>query len=120
MRREVNDRPAAASADRQQGGEVMSRHKLMAALAVVATALAVALPASASAATTAVPTIPPITIPPITIPPITFGLGAGYVQSVMCPILVTQLHLATATGNTLGANVIANVLLYSGCGGAAI
>jgi hypothetical protein len=112
--REVIDRPAAASADRHQE-EVMSRHKLMAALAVVATALAVALPASASAATTTVPTIPPITIPPIT-----FGLGAGYVQSVMCPILVTQLHLAMATGNTLGANLIGNVLLYSGCGGAAI
>jgi hypothetical protein len=88
----------------------MSRHKLIAPLAVVATALAVALPASASAATTTVPTIPPITI----------GLGAGYVQSVMCPILVTQLQFAMATGNTLGANVIANVLLYSGCGGPAI
>jgi hypothetical protein len=95
--------------------EAMSRHKLMAALAAVATALAVGLPASASAATTTVPTIPPITIPPIT-----FGLGAGYVQSVVCPILVTQLHLAMATGNTLGVNVIGNVLLYSGCGGAAI
>jgi hypothetical protein len=38
----------------------------------------------------------------------------------MCPILVTQLQFAMATGNTLGANVIANVLLYSGCGGPAI
>jgi hypothetical protein len=90
--------------------EIMSRHKPMAALAAVATALAVALPASASAATTTVPTIPPITI----------GLGAGYVQSVVCPILVSQLQLAMATGNTLGANLIANVLLYSGCGGPAI
>jgi hypothetical protein len=88
----------------------MSRHKPMAALAAVATALAVALPASASAATTTVPTIPPIT----------FGIGAGYVQSVICPILVSQLQLAQATGNTLGVNLIANVLLYSGCGGAAI
>jgi hypothetical protein len=88
----------------------MSRHKLGAALAAVATTVAVALPAGASAATTTVPTIPPITI----------GFGAGYLQSVLCPILVTQLELATATGNTLGANVIANVLLYSGCGGAAI
>jgi hypothetical protein len=112
-RRAVNDRPAAASADRQQGGELMSRHKLGAALAAVATTVAVALPAGASAATTT-------TIPPITIPPFTIGLGAGYVQSVMCPILVSQLQLATATGNTLGANLIANVLLYSGCGGAAI
>ncbi|MDX6449992.1 MAG: hypothetical protein QOH16_41 [Gaiellaceae bacterium] len=86
----------------------MSRHKPIAALATIATALAVALPASASAATTTVPTIPPITV------------GAGYVQSVVCPILVTQLQLAMATGNTLGANLIANVLLYSGCGGPAI
>jgi len=93
----------------------MSRHKLGAALAAVATTVAVALPAGASAATTTVPTIPPLTIPPISI-----GLGAGYVQSLICPILVSQLHLAVATGNTLGANVIANVLLYSGCGGAAI
>jgi hypothetical protein len=93
----------------------MSRHKLGAALAAVATTVAVALPAGASAATTTVPTIPPITIPPITI-----GLGAGYVQAVICPILVSQLRLAEATGNTLGANLIGNVLLYSGCGGAAI
>jgi hypothetical protein len=88
----------------------MSRHKLGAALAAVATMVAVALPAGASAATTTVPTIPPITI----------GVGAGYLQSVLCPILVTQLQFATATGNTLGANLIANVLLYSGCGGAAV
>jgi ABC-type sugar transport system substrate-binding protein len=88
----------------------MSRRKLMGALAAVATALAVALPASASAATTPVPTIPPINV----------GIGAGYVQSVLCPILVTQLHLASAAGNALGANLIGNVLFYSGCGGAAI
>jgi ABC-type sugar transport system substrate-binding protein len=88
----------------------MSRRKPIVALAAVATALAVALPASASAATTTVPTIPPIT----------FGIGAGYLQSVVCPILVSQLQLAEATGNTLGANLIGNVLLYSGCGGAAI
>jgi ABC-type sugar transport system substrate-binding protein len=64
----------------------MSRRKPIAALAAVATALAVALPASASAATTTVPTIPPIT----------FGIGAGYLQSVVCPILVSQLQLAEA------------------------
>jgi hypothetical protein len=93
----------------------MSRHKVTGALAAVATALAVALPASASAATTTVPTVPPFTIPPINV-----GIGAGYVQSVLCPILVAQLNVASASGNTLGVNVIANVLLYSGCGGAAI
>jgi hypothetical protein len=87
----------------------MSHRRLMGSLATVATALAVALPASASAATTTVPTIPSIN-----------GIGAGYVQSVLCPMLVTQLNFALATGNTLGANLIGNVLLYSGCGGAAI
>lgn len=93
----------------------MSRHKLLAAFAAVATALAVALPAGASAATTT--TVP--TLPPITLPPISIGLSAG-LQAVVCPILVTQVQLALATGNTLGASLLGNVLLYSGCGGPAI
>ncbi|HEX4679260.1 MAG TPA: hypothetical protein VH210_08700 [Gaiellaceae bacterium] len=88
----------------------MSHRKLMAGLAGVATALAVALPASASAATAPGPVVPPT--------PIDFG--AGYLQSVLCPMLVAQLDFATATGNVVGANVIGNVLFYSGCGGPAI
>jgi hypothetical protein len=35
-------------------------------------------------------------------------------------MLVAQLNFAEATGNTLGANLIGNVLFFSGCGGPAI
>jgi hypothetical protein len=39
---------------------------------------------------------------------------------VFCPILVTQLRFAFATGNILAEEILGNVLLYSHCGGAAI
>jgi hypothetical protein len=35
-------------------------------------------------------------------------------------MLVGQLRFAELTGNTVYANVVANMLFYSGCGGAAI
>jgi hypothetical protein len=59
--------------------------------------------ASAGAATTA-PAVPAFSI-------------AG---SPMCLLLITQLQFATQTGNILWANVLSNVFVYSGCGGAAI
>jgi hypothetical protein len=83
----------------------MSRRKLLALLASMTAALAIALPASASAAT--VPVVPPVSL----------GLQSG---SLPCLLLVGQIQLAAQVGNTVWANVLSNVFVYSGCGGAAI
>jgi hypothetical protein len=87
----------------------MSRRKPLAALAAVTAALALAVPAASASAATTVPTA-------------SIGVsGGGLVAgSLPCQLLVGQLQFAEQTGNTVYANVIANVLLYSGCGGAAI
>jgi hypothetical protein len=83
-----------------------SQRKPVVALAGAAAALALALPvASASASTTT------------TIPPISIGLAPG---SLPCQILVSQIRFAVQFGSPLWANVLSNVFIYSGCGGAAI
>jgi hypothetical protein len=91
----------------------MSRPKPLAALAAVTAALAVAAPAATASASAATPT-----------PAVRTAharLGGGFAPgSFTCLFLVGQLRFAVATGNTPYANFIANVLLYSGCGGAAI
>ena len=88
----------------------MSRRKPLAALAAVTAALALALPAaSAGAATTA--------------PATRVFIGAGGLLpsgSFPCQILVGQIRFALLTGNAPFANVLSNVFIYSGCGGAAI
>jgi hypothetical protein len=90
----------------------MSPRKPLAASAAVTAALALAIPAaSANAATTthAVRT------------PASLGVGGQLSPgSLGCGFLVSQLPFAQRPGNTLYLNFIANVLLYSGCGGAAI
>jgi hypothetical protein len=85
----------------------MFRRKLLAALAVVMTALAVALPVSANAATS-----PPV-VPPIP------SVETGVVNQFLCPLLVTQLRFAMDSGNVLLANLVNNVFMGFGCGGAA-
>jgi hypothetical protein len=85
----------------------MSHHKPVAALAAVASALAVALPASASAATS-VPTFPAI------------GGGSGLLQSQVCPLLISQLQIAEVIGNAQLLNLTSSLLLNLGCGGPAI
>jgi hypothetical protein len=89
----------------------MFRRKPLAVLAAVTAALILAVPAvSASAATTA-PAVPTASI----------GVGGGLVPgSLPCQILVGQIRFAVLSGNTLWANLVANVFIYSGCGGAAI
>jgi hypothetical protein len=89
----------------------MSRPKPLAALAAVAAALAVAAPAASASAATPTPAVRTAHA----------RLGGGFAPgSFTCLLLVGQLRFAVATGNTPWANFIANVLLYSGCGGAAI
>jgi hypothetical protein len=88
----------------------MTLRKPLAALAAVTAALALAVPASASAATTA-PAVRTASI----------GVSGGLVSgSLPCQILVGQLEAASASGNTVWANFLSNVFVYSGCGGAAI
>jgi hypothetical protein len=89
----------------------MSRRKPLAALAAVTATLALAVPtASASAATTA-PAVHTASI----------GVGGPLVSgSLPCQILIGQLRFAALSGNTVWANVLSNVFVYSGCGGAAI
>jgi hypothetical protein len=87
----------------------MSRHRLAAALAALAAALAVALPASASAATSS-----------STVTPVPIGTVSGLFQSLICPLLVTQLHIAVALNNAQLQNLTASLLFNLGCGGAAI
>jgi hypothetical protein len=89
----------------------MSLRKTLAASAAVTAALAIAGPATnASAATTghAVRTR-------------SIGVGGGLVAgSLPCRMLIGQLQFADLSGNTVWANVLSNVFVYSGCGGAAI
>jgi hypothetical protein len=40
--------------------------------------------------------------------------------SLPCRILIGDIRLAVASENTLWANFLSNVFIYSGCGGAAI
>jgi hypothetical protein len=85
----------------------MSRRKPLAALAAVTAALALVVPV-ASAATTA-PAVP------------TTSIGVGLVPgSLPCQILIGQIQFALLSGNMLWANLVSNVFVYSGCGGAAI
>ena len=87
----------------------MSRRKPLAALAAVTATLALAVPAaSASAATSA---------PAVRTAPVGGHLVSG---SLPCQILIGQIRFAALLGNTLGENVLSNVFIYSGCGGAAI
>jgi hypothetical protein len=89
----------------------MSRRKPLAALAAVTAALALAVPAASASAATTAPAVRPASI----------GVGGHLVSgSLPCQLLVGQLRFAQASGNTFWANYVANVLLYSGCGGAAI
>jgi hypothetical protein len=85
----------------------MSRRKPLATLAAVTAALALAVPAASASAATTAPAVRTASV----------GLDSG---SLTCQLLVDQLRFAEMTGNTLWANSIANVLFYSGCGGAAI
>jgi hypothetical protein len=88
----------------------MSRRKPLAALAAVTAALALAVPVASASAATTVPARAT-----------SIGVGASLAPGALeCQILVGQLRFAQLTGNTVYANVVANVLLYSGCGGAAI
>jgi hypothetical protein len=89
----------------------MSRRKPLAALAAVAATLAVAGPAASASATTTAPAVRPAFI----------GFGGGLQSgSLPCLLLVHQIQASLLVGNTFGANVLSNVFLYSGCGGAAI
>jgi hypothetical protein len=89
----------------------MSRRKPLAALAAVTAALALAVPAMSASAATPAPAVPTAS----------FGLGGLFVSgSLPCQLLVAQIRFALLSGNTVWANVVSNVFLYSGCGGAAI
>jgi hypothetical protein len=93
----------------------MSRPKPLAALAAVTAALAVAAPAASATASTSAAT------PTSAVRTAHVRLGDGFAAgSFACQFLVGQLRFAAATGNTAWVNYIGNVLLYSGCGGAAI
>jgi PAB1-binding protein PBP1 len=85
----------------------ISQRKPLAALAAAATALTLALPVAGASAATTTPVVPAFS----------FGLMPG---SLPCQILVAQIRLAAQFGNPLLANVLSNVFVYSGCGGAAI
>jgi hypothetical protein len=89
----------------------MSRRKPMAALAAVTAALAVAVPAASASAAPTERTVSPR----VFVTPNLFGSGSLY-----CDVLVGELRLAAATGNIWLENGLGSVLLYSGCGGAAI
>jgi hypothetical protein len=78
-------------------------------LAAVTAALALALPSASASAATTTPAAHTGWIGP--------GLVAG---SLPCQILVGDLRFAFATGNVWAENYLGEVLLYSGCGGAAI
>jgi hypothetical protein len=105
------ERTAAPTVRTEGGSTNMSRRKPLAALAAVTAAVAFAVPtASASAATTERTVSPRQAITPTV-----FNPGSLY-----CDVLVGELRLATASGNIWLENGLGNVLLYSGCGGAAI
>ena len=87
----------------------MSRRKPLAALAAVTAALALAVPAASASAATTVPAVR------------TASIGGHLVSgSLPCQILIAQIRFAVLTRNTVWANVLSNVFIYSGCGGAAI
>jgi hypothetical protein len=89
----------------------MSRRKPLAALAAVTAALALAVPAANASAATSAPAVRTASI----------GVRGGLVSgSLPCRILIGQLRFAELSGNTVWANVLSNVFVYSGCGGAAI
>jgi hypothetical protein len=89
----------------------MSRRKPLAALAAVTATLALAVPAASASAATTAPAVHTASI----------GVGGPLVSgSLPCQILIGQLRFAALSGNTVWANVLSNVFVYSGCGGAAI
>jgi hypothetical protein len=80
-------------------------------LAAVTAALALAVPAGSASAATTPPAAHTAHI----------GVGARLAPgSLPCRILVAEIGRAVSTGNTLWANLLSNVFIYSGCGGAAI
>jgi hypothetical protein len=80
-------------------------------LAAATAALALAVPVTSASAATTAPAAPTAFI----------GIDGGLVSgSLPCQILVAQLRFAASSGYTVWANFLSNVLLYSGCGGAAI
>jgi hypothetical protein len=89
----------------------MSRRKPLAALAAVTAALALAVPAASAS------TVKPA--PAARTAPIIVG-GRLVPGSLPCWILVRHIQAALLTGNTVWANFLSNVFIYSGCGGAAI
>jgi hypothetical protein len=90
---------------------MLSRRKPLAALTAVTAALAIGIPAASASAATTAPAVHTASI----------GVGSGLVAgSLPCQILVAQIRFAALSGNTLGENVLSNVFVYSGCGGAAI
>ena len=78
----------------------MLRRKLIAAIAALTAAGAIAIPAASASAHP---------MPVAYAPPPAF-----------CAALASQIRFATATGNLVLASALSNVLVYSGCGGAAI
>jgi hypothetical protein len=88
----------------------MTRRKPLAVLAALTAAVAFALPVASAGAATTAPAVPAVSI----------GVGGLMSGSLACQMLVAQMEFATQTGNTLWANVLSNVFVYSGCGGAAI
>ena len=89
----------------------MSRQKPLAALAAVTAALALAVPAESASAAPAAHAVPTPWV----------GLDGRLVPgSLPCRLLVNEIRFASLSGNLLWANVLSNVFVYSGCGGAAI
>jgi hypothetical protein len=80
-------------------------------LAAVTASLALAVPAAGASSATTAPAVRTASI----------GVGGRLVSgSLPCQILVGQIRFAVRSGNTLWANGLSNVFIYSGCGGAAI
>jgi hypothetical protein len=88
---------------------MLSRGKSLAAMAAVTAALAAAAPAASASATTATAT-----------PTAAIGPAIGAPPYLFCAELVREVQVSLATGNLAGANFLARVFQYSGCGGAAI
>jgi hypothetical protein len=84
----------------------MTRRKLVAALAVLTTAVGVVGPAASASAQPA-PTVP--------LAPIVYTAPYAF-----CAGLVYQTQIALATGNPILANLLAQAFISLGCGGAAI
>jgi hypothetical protein len=80
-------------------------------LAAVTAALALAVPAASAGAASTAPAVRAASI----------GVGGLDVPgSLPCQILFGQLRGAYLSGNTVWANLLSTVFIYSGCGGAAI